>query len=239
MAKVNKYFEILEENSKVSVAKLHELSKNTLAAMNEAILMYSKQGAQIKVNQLYQQALEQAKTLKNQELESLKAVLSNEKAKLQPPQVTDINEKILMELQKLNQFNSFNASIRGKTTEEIVGMSHEQYLNPTQVNLIRAELSERASMEQNKDEKTRLNNLLLGIQYVSPDMLLQQAYERLDSYTISEDMFPGLSIADSLTGGVTKLLGKDIVEKVNEVQFFENSKGNEEPTNFEGVITTK
>ncbi|WP_349406752.1 hypothetical protein [Clostridium perfringens] len=219
MNKVNPYFELIDNYNKNVINELKTLSNETLDSMNECKLLYSKQGQQIKINQIYQEAISKAQQIKNSHVQSLKALLEQEKVKLQPKPITDVNERILNELIKLNKYNSFSTQLAYMSTDEILRYENENYLNEQEVSLIKSELTKRAD-NMSGEEGLNLLQKQRQLSYIPKAMLLQQAYERIEQYELDSNMFPGMSVSDSLTGGVEKLLGKDILDEVNEVNFF-------------------
>lgn len=219
MNKVNPYFELIDNYNENVINELKTLSNETLDSMNECKLLYSKQGQQIKINQIYQEAISKAQQIKNSHVQSLKALLEQEKVKLQPKPITDVNERILNELIKLNKYNSFSTQLAYMSTDEILRYENENYLNEQEVSLIKSELTKRAD-NMSGEEGLNLLQKQRQLRYIPKAMLLQQAYERIEQYELDSNMFPGMSVSDSLTGGVEKLLGKDILDEVNEVNFF-------------------
>lgn len=219
MNKVNPYFELIDNYNENVINELKTLSNETLDSMNECKLLYSKQGQQIKINQIYQEAISKAQQIKNSHVQSLKALLEQEKVKLQPNPITDVNERILNELIKLNKYNSFSTQLTYMSTDEILRYENENYLNEQEVSLIKSELTKRAD-NMSGEEGLNLLQKQRQLRYIPKAMLLQQAYERIEQYELDSNMFPGMSVSDSLTGGVEKLLGKDILDEVNEVNFF-------------------
>lgn len=219
MNKVNPYFELIDNYNENVINELKTLSNETLDSMNECKLLYSKQGQQIKINQIYQEAISKAQQIKNSHVQSLKALLEQEKVKLQPKPITDVNERILNELIKLNKYNSFSTQLTYMSTDEILRYENENYLNEQEVSLIKSELTKRAD-NMSGEEGLNLLQKQRQLRYIPKAMLLQQAYERIEQYELDSNMFPGMSVSDSLTGGVEKLLGKDILDEVNEVNFF-------------------
>lgn len=226
MVKVNPYFEILDKHTTNSIAKLKTLSQETLSKMEECKLLYSKKGQQIKINEIYKNALKKAEELKQNELNSLKALLNCEKAKIQPTPVEDINEKILNELIKLNKFNSFKTTLKSMEVDEILNYENENYLSSQEVDLIKSELSQRANKMSN-EERMDLFVKQRKISYIPKTQLIEQAFERIEQYNLDSNMFPGMPISDSLTGGVENLLGKNVVEEINEVNYFGSSEVSE------------
>lgn len=223
MTKVNPYFEILDKHNENVFNELMALSKQTIAQMEECKLLYSKQGQQIKINQIYNESIEKANEIKDRHLVTLKHLLDGEKVKLQPKPITDINEKILNELVKMNNFNSFSTTLSHMSVDEILAYEQEKYLSEQEINLIKSELSKRADTLQG-EERLNLYSKQRQISYTPKTKLLDQAYERIEQYNLDSNIFPGMPISDSLTGGVEKLMGKEIVDKVNEVNYFGDSK---------------
>ncbi|MGL5191427.1 MAG: hypothetical protein ACRC7S_17435 [Cetobacterium sp.] len=219
MGKVNPYYEILDKHNENAIAQLTSLSETTLSQMNECKLLYSKQGQQIKINQIYSDAIKKAEEFKTNQIALLKTLLDGEKVKLQPKPVTDMNERILNELVKMNNFNSFSTNLTHMTVQEILEYEQDKYLSEQEVNLIKSELTKRADKLEGQEGLDLLVKQR-QLNHIPKTKLLEQAYERIEQYNLDSNMFPGMPISNSLTGGVEKLMGKEILDKVNEVNYF-------------------
>lgn len=220
MGKENIYYKLLDDNMSQGIQKLNELGENVKAQMEEYKLLYSKQGQQIKINELYNKALEEAKQLKEQEIIRLKRILDIEKTKLNTnnePKTTE--EQILAELKKLNNSNSLTNKLNSMSTEEIFAYERENFLNPQEIDIVKSVLTNKANTLDSK-EKGEILTKIRGIKHISKNELLDQAYERLSIIENNNSMFPGMPISTALTGGVESILGKDIVTEINEVNYF-------------------
>ena len=220
MSKENIYYKLLDDNMSQGFEKLNKLGTSVKAQMEECKLLYSKQGQQIKINEIYNKALEEVKQLKANELTRLKTILDIEKTKLQTNnEPKTVEEQILAELKKLNNSNSFTNKLNSMTAGEILAYEKEKYLTEQEVDIMKSVLTNKAnSLEGN--EKADILAKARGIKHISKNELLNQAYERLNIFESNAEMFPGMPIANSLSGGVSKILGNDIVKEINEVNYF-------------------
>lgn len=218
------YYDLLEKNMNQGIQKLNKLGEEVKAQMKECKLLYSPKGQQIKINEIYNKAFEKAKELKEQEIVRLKQILDIEKTKLNTKnEPTDINEKILAELQKLNNSNSFNNKLNSMSVDEIFAYEKENFLSQQEVDIMKSVLTNKIA---DSKEKGEILTRVRSIKYISKNELLDQAYQRLQLFEKNNEMFPGMSIADSLTGGISKILGNDIVSEINEVNYFGDNTSN-------------
>lgn len=213
--KINKYLELIQQQSILYAKELKLLSESTLKAMDEAKLLFSEQGAVLKIQEYYNLAMEKARELKSNALKALLTILDTEANKLKEPAIKlTIEESILAELRKINEHNSLIAKYATMTVDELVAITEDSYLSAHEILLIRQMIMQKANGDMNIEMVAR------SIQHYSNNDLINEARAYVNQFTFGDDLFPGISITDSLTGGISKMMGIDRVNKANDTTFF-------------------